>query len=81
MGWCSVRARRGGLGAGWVTLPPSTLTVGVLRRFFESVLTRGFSGFVIKSQYSKLTYLKRVWLGLSVANHQGEDALGRKEEQ
>lgn len=47
-------------GVVWVVLPPNTLTVGVLRRFFESVLTRGFSGFVIKSQYSKLTYLKRV---------------------
>lgn len=49
VGWCSVRARRGGLGVGWVVLPPSTLTVGVLRRFFEGALTRGLSGFVIES--------------------------------
>lgn len=57
-GWAgcsSVRGRRGGLGAGWVTLPPSTLTVGVLRRFFESVLTRGFIGIVIKLLSTKLT--------------------------
>lgn len=49
VGWCSVRARRGGLGVGGVVLPPSTLTVGVLCRFFESALTRWFSGFVIES--------------------------------
>ena len=48
VGWCSVRARRGGLGVGGVTLPPSTLTVSVLRRFFESKLTRCFAGFVIE---------------------------------
>lgn len=31
-----------------VVLPPSTLTVSVLRRFFESALTRCFAGSVIE---------------------------------